>query len=204
MREEQDVASGENSRLRAQFLTASKKSSERTTVPIQLLMNDVRWSREQGHPVLVMDVSGESNGELIIVLSPGDAQMLATKPVIAIQERMRLIALVESLAGLLRAPLTEVRFRIDSGLVLTADLKFGRGPGQVSLSANFADAVVLATRSKVPMFISEQELRQIRASQEIGSTDTGRRDSEIPLTSALNSFIESLQLDDLTGPQAAG
>lgn len=168
---------------------------------IELTVSDVRWSREHGHPVLVMSVEGESAGALSIVLSPTDAQLLSAKPVNGSAERLRLITLIEAMATALGARLSEIRFRLDAGMVLTADLLYESGLRKVAIPANFADAIVLAERTKTPMLISDRDLRWIRALQEPPQTSRGDHQPAETLTASMTSFIESLKLDDLHGPR---
>ncbi len=167
---------------------------------VELTVHDVLWSREHGHPVLVMSAAGKAAGAISIVLSPGDAQLLAVNPVGASVERSRLFGLIEGLVRALSARFSDVRFRLDSGMVLTAELSFECGLRTVTVPANFADGVVLALRAKVPMHISNQDLRWIRAVQETSPV----QQSDLDPGPAISSFIESLRLDDLHGPSQDG
>jgi bifunctional DNase/RNase len=168
---------------------------------VRLSLHEVQWSREHGHPVLILRVDGETAGNLAIVLSPSDAQLLAPKPPASTVERMRLFGLLEAATAAFGARLTEVRFRLDPGMVLTADLQFASAGRTITVAANFADALVLATRTGAPMLIGEHDLRWIRAMQTPAKTVAESVEPvSTQLARSIASFIESLEIDDLTGP----
>jgi bifunctional DNase/RNase len=172
---------------------------------VELTLHEVQWSREHGHPVLVLRVEGEAVGNLSIALTPSDAQLLAPKPPSAAVERARLFGLLESATAAFGARLAEVRFRLDPGMVLTADLRYEAPDRAFSLPANFADALVLAKRTGAPMLIGEHDLRWIRAMQSPAETSVGAIEPErTSLARAITSFIESLEIDDLPGPPRHG
>jgi bifunctional DNase/RNase len=163
---------------------------------VDLTIQDVRWSREQGHPVLVMSAEASGLSALSIVLSPGDARLLSPNPAAPGVERSRLVALVEAMARAFGATLSEVRFHLDAGMVLSSDLHFSIDGNEVRVAANFADAVIFAQRAGVPMRISKSDLVWIKAMQSPEAATT----SSVQPPSAIATFIESLQLDDLRGP----
>jgi bifunctional DNase/RNase len=147
-----------------------------------------------------MSAEGKAAGTLSNALSSSDAKLLALKPAGASVERHRLIGLIEALVRDLEARLAEVRFRLDPGMVLTADLQLESGLRSVTVSADVADAVVLALRAMAPMHISEPDLRWIRSLQEPSPV----YQSEFEPGTPISAFIESLSLDDLRGPGGDG
>lgn len=170
---------------------------------VDLTVSDVRWNRELGHPVLVLSVAGQAAGAISIVLTPGDARMLSAGPEMGSAERARLILLFEEFARALDARLAEVRLRLGSGMVLTAELDFSAGSRTVTVSASFADAVVLAVRALAPMRMSEHDLRLIRLLREPARSARRGFQDRGELTASVIDFIESLRLDDLPGPRGA-
>jgi len=168
---------------------------------VELSLHDVQWSREQGYPVLILHVEGEASGTLTIALSPGDAQLLSSRPPTSGLERLRLFGLIETITNGFSAQLQEIRLRLEPSMVLAADLFFASETHEFIAPASFADAMVLAKRADAPLLIDEHELRVIRAAQSANAA--GRRtvhSSDPNLSHSMVAFIESLQLDDLPGP----
>lgn len=169
---------------------------------VELSLHEVQWSREHGQPVVMLRAAGHSTGTLAIVLSTSDAQLLAVKPPTACFDRLRLFSLLETVVGALGAVLTEVRLRLDARMVLTGELCYTVAGRTVLLPANFTDAVVLARRAGAPLLIAEDDLRWILAMQPQPTSVAGGL-VEIPgaaLARAITDFIESLKIDDLSGP----
>jgi bifunctional DNase/RNase len=162
---------------------------------VELSLHEVQWSREQGHPVAILQVGGETAGNLSIVLSPGDAQLLAPRPPSSVVERLRVYGLLEAALAAFDAALHHVRLRLDPGMVLTGDLVYRAEQREVVMPATFADALVLAARAGVPMLIAEHDLRWIRAIQV--PTATVADPTGMPMARAISTFIESLHIDDL-------
>ena len=166
---------------------------------LDVSLHGVRWNEAQGHPVLVLGTVGR-RGTVSIALSPADAQLLAAHPPAAATGRLRSIGLVEDLLCATRGRLQDVVLRLDAGMVLVADLRIEVDQQCIVLSSQLADAILLATRTGAPLRISELDLRWIRAVHSGQETAPPGPTMESPLTRAMNSFIESLPLDDFTGP----
>jgi bifunctional DNase/RNase len=166
---------------------------------LDVSLRGVHWNEEQGHPVLVLGTEGR-RGTVSIALSPADAQLLAASSPAAATGRLRSIGLVEDLLRAMNGRLQDVVLTLDASMVLVADLWIETGGQCVVLSAQLTDAILLAARAGVPLRISELDLRWIRAVHSGQDPAPPAPSFESPLTRAMNSFIESLPLDDFTGP----
>jgi bifunctional DNase/RNase len=167
---------------------------------VDLALHEMRWSRDQGHPVLVLSISGQAKGAMSVVLSAGDAQLLAAKPPGNAAERLRLVDLFEELLRAMDGRLIEVHFHLDPGMILVAELCIETAERGIKLPASFADALALAIRSSAPMSISELDLRWIQAVYGTSADQPASETGATTLPSEISAFIESLQLDDLSGP----
>lgn len=166
---------------------------------LDVSLRGVRWNEAQGHPVLILSTVGR-RGTVSIALSPADAQLLAAHPPATATGRLRTIGLVEDLLRATRGRLQDVVLRLDAGMVLGADLRIEAGEQCIVLASQLADAILLATRAGAPLRIAELDLRWIRAVHGGQDPAPPAPSFESPLTRAMNGFIESLPLDDFTGP----
>lgn len=158
---------------------------------VELAVHDIVWSRERGHPVLVLKVSGQEEEFISIVLSPGDARALSSKPACDCVEPLRLAALVEMMLIQLGGRLNAVAFHLDSFSILRAELQAVQGERDIRLPASVADATLLGGRAKVPFVISSTDLaliRRLRSAAEAPPAPT-------PLPEPIRAFIDSLPLD---------
>ena len=168
-------------------------------VMLDMSRRGVRWNEAQGHPVLVLGTVGR-RGTVSIALSPADAQVLAANPPAAATGRLRSIGLVEDVLRAAGGRLQDVVLKLDGGMMLVADLRIETGEQCVVVSAQLADAILLATRAGAPLRISEMDIRWIRAVHGGPEPAPPAPAKESPLTRAMNAFIASLPLDDFTGP----
>lgn len=168
-------------------------------VMIDVSLRGVRWNEAQGHPVLVLG-TGARRGTVSIALSPADAQLLAAQPPAAATGRLRSIGLVEQLLRAMQGSLQDVVLKLDAGMMLVADLRIETGEQCLVLPSPLADAILLATRSGAPLRISQRDVRWIRAVHGGLEPPSPLHAAASPLALAMNSFIESLPLDDFRGP----
>jgi hypothetical protein len=160
----------------------------------QLILHDVEWFAERGHPVLVLGVVDRPNAYLTVALSTSDAQALALTPTCEGLERLRLFGLVEGLLGRLNARLEEVEFAVGPSRQLQATLRLGTAGGEVTPPANFADVVALACRAAAPMTMTDAELTRAVAPSP-AHTAAGRTEPAGPI----RAFVETLDLDWIDG-----
>ncbi len=172
---------------------------------IELAIHDVEWCRH-GHPVLVLK---ESSGDrkLAIALNVEDAQDLFRDGQRG-SGRARVCAMVLALLDNLDATLDTVTLAVGSGDVLNARLHIDKPGGELLLTINASDGLVLAQQRQLPIRIAATDFARVaycagRArEQHPGAGQPPQADPLAPF----RAVVEALDFrdDEASGPSGPG
>lgn len=168
---------------------------------VDLIVQNIQWCNQHGHPVLFLGFPSENRG-IGIAISLEDAQSLAVQPGTTSTSRCQMYVLLEAWMRAFGVKISDVTVRLGQHGMTDTLVRLNGIATSAVLPARLADGVALAQRANAPLRMTQKDVDRLRASlagDEAADDSADSRSPECehttPQSNPFESFIESLDLD---------